>query len=141
MIRKIRISRDEYEQRVLQRLRKELLEDTPLVEREASVKVEEVRLDTSCPSHQVHILFRETSRPECLFGYWAEAVETESPADPIVLKPLKGYWGPEDWANMAIVTGFEDQICAYEMGLPPDCDPDGITWVNGYLNPHPEEDL
>ncbi len=104
------------------------------------IKIEDVRLDTSGPLHQVHVLFREVVRPECLFGYWAEAVEWEeqSSEDPIVLDPVEGYWGPEDWAGTILVTNFEEQVEALGLGLPPRCDPEGITWVNGYRRLPPE---
>jgi hypothetical protein len=139
-IRKFEIKRDEYERRVLCKLREMLLEEESLVEREGRIEVEDVRLDTSGPLHQVHILFRDPSRPECLFGYWAEALEEETDplSDHIVLNPLKGYWGPEDWANMIIVTHFEEQVDAVGLGLPPDCDSEAITWINNYRSLPPE---
>jgi hypothetical protein len=140
MTHKIEISREEYESRVLQALRKELLEEKPLIESDAPVKIEDIRLDTSGVEHQVHILFRETSRPECLFGFWSGSVEwgQDEASGPIVLDSQKGYWGPEEWASTLIVTWFEEQILAVGHGLPPDCDPDGITWVNGYRRLPPE---
>lgn len=107
------IPREEYEQRVLRKLREELLEGQPLVERGGRIETEDVRLDTSGPLHQVHILFRETSRPECRFGYWAEAVEYEeekSSEDSIVFDPEEGYWGPDDWASTIVVAHFEEQV-------------------------------
>lgn len=127
MAGRVEIPRSEYEQRVLKTLRELLLEGEPLIEREGRVTVEDVRLDTSRPLHRIHILFRESSRPGCLFGYRAEAVE-----DPIILDPQEGYWGPEDWAGVILVTNFEEQVEAINLGLPPDCDPGGITWINGY---------
>ncbi len=30
------------------------------------------------------------------------------------------------------MTHFEEQVEALDLGLPPDCDPDATTWVNGY---------
>ena len=140
MADEIRLSRTEYEQRVLRKLRQELVERESLVERGGGIRIEEVRLDTSGPLHQVHLLLRESSRPECLFGYWAEAVEweEESVEDPIVLNPQEGYWGPEDWASAILVTNFEEQVDALGLGLPPDCDPEGITWINGYRRLPPE---
>ncbi len=138
-VRKFEIKRDEYEHRVLHKLRDMLLGDC-LTECERSVRIEDVRLDTSGPLHQVHILFRDPSRPECLFGYWAEAVEWEeaSSEDPIVLDPVEGYWGPEDWASTILVTNFEEQVEAIGLGLPPDCDTEGITWINDYRRLPPE---
>ncbi len=37
-----------------------------------------------------------------------------------------------------IVTGFEEQVTALGNGLPPGCDPDSITWVNGYRRLPPD---
>ncbi len=98
MARKIEISREEYEGRVLQVLRKELLEEMPSIESDASVKIEDIRLDTSGTEHRVHILFRETSRAECLFRFWAGAVEwdQDEASDTAILDPQEGYWGPEE---------------------------------------------
>jgi hypothetical protein len=134
MARWIEIPREEYERRVLATLRKELLEGSSLVEREGRIKMEDVRLDTSDSPHQVHVLFREVARPACLFGFRTSVVEDEeeSLVDPIVLDPEEGYWGPEEWAGTMIVTHFEEQVEALGLGLPPDCDPEGVTWVNGY---------
>lgn len=137
----INIPREEYEQRVLHKLWHELMEDESLVERGGRIRIEDVRLDTSGTLHQVHILFRETSRPECLFGYWAGTVEDEeekSSEDPIVLDVEEGYWGPEDWASTIVITHFEEQVDAVGLGLPPDCDPKSITWINGYHRLPPE---
>ena len=80
------------------------------------------------------MLFRGVARPGCLFGFRATAVEheEESSADPVVLEPEEGYRGPEEWASIIIVTRFEEQVEAVDLGLPPDCDPEGVTWVDGY---------
>ena len=139
MADEIRIPRTEYEQRVLRKLRQELVERESLLERGGYIRIEDVRLDTSDPLHQVHIFFREVVRPECLFGYWFEAVEWEKESeDPIVLNPQEGYWNPEHWAGTTIVTNFEEQVDAAGFGLPPHCDPEGITWINGYRRLPPE---
>lgn len=135
------IPREEYERQVLHKLWHELMEDEPLVERGGRIRIEDVRLDTSGTLHQVHILFRETSRPDCLFGYWAEAVEYEEEKfseDPIVLDTEEGYWGPEDWASTILVTNFEEQVEAVGLGLPPDCDTERITWINNYRRLPPD---
>lgn len=134
MTRWIEIPREEYERRVLATLRKELLEGSSLVEREGRIRMEDVRLETSGSPHQVHLLFREVARPACLFGFRASAVEyeEESAADPIVLDPEEGYWGPEAWAGTIVVTHFEEQVLAVNLGLPPECDPGTTTWVEGY---------
>lgn len=137
MTRKIEIRREEYERRVLRTLREELLGGDALVEREGRIEGEDVRLDAPEEPHLVHILFRETARRECLFGFWSEAVEwdTEPSADTIVLDVQRGYWGPKEWASTLIVTWFMEQVEAVGHGLPPDCDPEGVTWVNGYRQP------
>lgn len=134
MARRIEIPRQEYERRVLATLREELLEGSSLAEREGRIRMEDVRLETSSSPHRVHVLFREIARPDCLFGFWAPAVEyeEESSADPVVLDREEGYWGPEDWAGTIVVTHFEEQVQAVDLGLPPDCDPDATTWINGY---------
>lgn len=140
MTRKIEINREEYESRVLQALRKELLEEKPLIESEAPIKIEDVRLDTSGLFHQIHILFRETPRPECLFGFWAMAVEWDQAksSDTVMIDLQEGYWGPEEWASTIVVTLFEEQVLAVSHGIPADCDSNSITWVNGYRRLPPE---
>ena len=134
MTRWIEIPREEYERRVFATLRKELLESSPLIEIEGRFRMEDVRLETSGSPHQVHLLFREVARPACLFGFRASAVEDEeeSSADPIVLYPEEGYWGPEGWAGIIVVTHFEEQVLAVNLGLPPECDPECVIWVDGY---------
>ena len=133
MTRWVEIPREEYERRVLAALRKELLEGSPLIEQEGRIRMEGVRLDTSGWPHQVHLLFREAARPACLFGFRAPAVEDEeSLVEPIVLDPEEGGWGPEGYAGTIIVTHFEEQVLAVNLGLPPGCAPEGVTWVNGY---------
>ena len=96
--------------------------------------MEDVRLETRASPHRVQMLFREVARPGCLFGFRATAVgdEEEPAAYPIVLGAEGGYWGPEEWASTIVVTHFEEQVAAFDLGLPPDCDPDATTWVNGY---------
>ena len=140
MTRWVEIPREEYERRVLAALRKELLEGSPLIEQEGRIKMEDVRLETSGSPHQVHLLFREAARPACLFGFRAPAVEDEeeSSKDPMMFDPGEGYWGPEEWASTIVVTLFEEQVEAIDLGLPPDCDPEGVAWVNGYRRLPPE---
>ena len=87
----------------------------------------------------VPILFREESRLECLFGFSEIAVEPEWDPDPstdeIVIDPAAGYWGAETFASNLLATYFEEQVEAVGHGLPPECDPSGITWVTGYRSP------
>ncbi len=79
----ISIERKTYEQRVLATLRGELVERDPGLEHAGNrIIVEDVRLEKSEWPHRVHILFREESRPQCLFGFTALAVEKGWYADP-----------------------------------------------------------
>lgn len=129
MVRKIK--RSDYESCVLQTLKETLGKGQELQHRGNSIRIEDVLLDESGRTHRIHILFREETRLECLFGFSMEAVEnTVGPsADPIVLSPLKGYWGPEEWANIVIATHFEDQIEDIDLGLPAHCDPEVVNWI------------
>lgn len=141
MIRKIEVGREEYERRVLRTLRKELIEGGYKGQPggSARITVEDVRLDISRPKHLVIILFRDKTRPGCLFGYRSPAIEVEiePSADHIVLDSQGGYWGPEEWASVITVTHFEEQVWSTTLGLPQDCDPGDITWVdNHWLMPH-----
>ena len=118
-------------------LRKEFIGgETQLEHRGNRVTVEDVKVDGSGPEHFVHILFREESRPECLFGFQEVAVEPEwdlvPSSETIVIDPSQGYWGPELFASNLIATYFMEQVEALGHGLPPECDPEGITWVTGY---------
>jgi hypothetical protein len=135
--------RKDYEERVLATLRREFIEDAPKLEGDAAlthkgnlVTVEEIGIDASEPRRRVYFLFREESRPECLFGFHWVAVEMEWDPDPsseeITIDPSKGYWGPEVYASTLVATYFMEQVEALGHGLPPDCDSEGITWVTGY---------
>lgn len=133
----IRISRKTYERRVVEMLCKEYIEAHPdLTHRGNRVTVERVEIAGSSLPRRVSILFREESRPECLFGFQCVAVEPEWDPDPssdtIVIDPSQGYWGPEEWAGVLVSTYFMEQVEALGHGLPPACDPETITWVTGY---------
>jgi hypothetical protein len=137
-----KISRKEYEQRVLHTLREQLTQRAaPLEHGENRVRIEEIEIDTSNPGNWIHILFTEESCPKCMFGYRAEAVEPNAQicGETVILNQNEGYFGPEQWAGLIIATNFEEQIEAVGLGLPPDCEPDRITWVNGYRSASPEE--
>lgn len=130
----IRIEREDYERRVVEGLREELIEgDFHLEHQGNKITVEDVKVDGSGPEHFVHILFREESRPECLFGFYTDPVEwdTDPLAKTIVLDPEEGCWGPEEWASQILVTSFNEQVSAIGHGLPAECDPEGITWIAG----------
>ena len=102
MLHRTKISRDEYESRVLLKL-KQVLGDYEIIHKGSRILIEDVRLDKSGFPHEIHILFREETRPECLFGFRIDAAEDRSrlTEDPIILSPLKGYWGTGDlgWHN------------------------------------------
>ncbi len=73
----------EYERLVLQELRRILMAPGGQAENlerrgetHKGVRVEEVRLDDSGPEREIVVLFRDPGRPECLFGYRIEALET-----------------------------------------------------------------
>jgi hypothetical protein len=137
----ISFDRDDYERRVMATLRGELVERDPGLEHAGNrIVVEDVRLEKSEWPHRVHILFREESRPRCLFGFTALAVEKGRDADPtsgtIDIDPSLRYSEPEDWANIFVITLFEEQVEALGYGLPEDCDPEGVTWVDDYRSPY-----
>jgi hypothetical protein len=120
--------REEYERRVLRRLRSELLEQDPGYKHEGNrVRVEDVHLEDEEVGGMVVVLLREETRPECLFGFRMEASDPEgfdpsSPEEP---------FSPKLWASIVAVN-VEERIEAGDLGLPPDCDPGGTTWINGY---------
>lgn len=139
----ISIEREAYERRVLAMLRRELIDRDPGLEHGGNrIVVEDVRLEESVWPHRVHILFREEARPWCLFGFTANAVEngkdTDPTSDTIDIDPSLGYSEPKEWANIFVVTLFEEQVEALGYGLPEDCDPEGITWVDDYRSPYLE---
>lgn len=79
----------------------------------------------------VIILFREVSRPPCLFGYRTEACEPPPTHQP------DWKWderndpqgeGPQVSAEM-IFANLQERVEASDMGLPEDCKPEQITWI------------
>ncbi len=73
----------EYEQTALQELRHILMDPGGQAENlkrrgvtHGGIRVEEVRLDTSGAEHEIVVLFRDLGRPERVFGYRIEALET-----------------------------------------------------------------
>lgn len=140
----ISIERETYERRVLAALREELVERDPGLERAGNrIIVEDVRLERSEWPHRVHILFREESRPRCLFGFTAHAVEKGWDPDPtsdtIVIDPSLGYSELEEWASIFVAVGFIEQVEALGYGLPEECDPEGIIWVDDHRSPYPDK--
>jgi hypothetical protein len=98
----IRIKREDYEERVVATLRREVLERAPKLEGDAAlthrgnlVTVEEIGMDASEPRHRIYFLFLEESRPECLFGFHAIAVEPD--CDPGGVTWVTGY---RDWDSV-----------------------------------------
>jgi hypothetical protein len=120
------VQRAEYEQTVLRKLRRILLnpnkqtrgrEDGGLGEK---IRVEEVRLDTSEPEHKVVILFRDLDHPECLFGFDMEAIEWHEPGYDL------RFLDPEIWTTI-VWANFQERIVSQP--LPEGCSPGEIPRV------------
>ena len=133
-----RLTKSEYESLVVQTLHHYLIERDPGLVYDGKIRVEDIRLDISGPEHMLEIFFRDDARPRCLFGWRFPATESDSDAlegvehlDPWE-KGLRGSEQAEVWAGTIVLTNFEEQIEAAGLGLPTDCDPDGITWVGRY---------
>lgn len=96
------------------------------------ITVVDVRVEGTQPLIDLVVLFRAEARPRCLFGYrWTDiwtraATDQEQESEP----------EPDEQAIVSFVRLFlinlEEQIEADDLGLPADCEPDGITWINGY---------
>jgi hypothetical protein len=121
----------EYELLVVSWLRQHLVEELGWLRDQGwMIWVEDVRLDVSEHERTVTILFRDDARPRCLFG-WRFSSNDERETDP----DARRSWGPEQaevWAGTIVLTNFEEQIVAEDLGLPSECDPEGITWVGRY---------
>ncbi len=94
------------------------------------VRVETIYLDESGPEHEVAILFRDLGRPDCLFGYRMEAVETlealnEATSHHTDLASAAQMWAENVWGL------FEEEVFASGCGLPRDCSRGAVTWVGG----------
>ena len=116
----------DYEKRVLEGVRKALLnpECGPGELDEERFAVEEVRMDPSATDpRMIVILYRDRSRPKCLFGYRVEAMEpAEWYADGS--SPMGSeLWTTIVWAN------FREYVVGTPYGLPKDCSPEGINWT------------
>jgi hypothetical protein len=120
----------EYEEEVLGWLRQHVVETLSWLRREGwMIRVEDVRLDVSEHERMVLILFRDETRPQCLFG-WRFPSNDREETDPEVRRS----WGPpqaEAWVSI-VLTNFEEQIMAEGHGLPPECAPESIAWVGDY---------
>jgi len=133
-----RLTKSEYENLVVQRLHHYLIERDRGLLYDGKIRVEDIWLDASRLVHMLEILFRDDARPRCLFGWRFPATELDSDVWEGVEHPdpwEKGLRGPEQaeiWAGTFAITNFEEQIEAADLGLPTDCDPDGITWVGCY---------
>lgn len=116
-----------YEQCLLEWLQHHLLEQDPHIgEGGRHIRVEEVHLESGQEEDMVVILFREDRRPSCLFGFRMPVYEDISKRgqldDPSDVASL--------WGEMIVGGYLTEQIVAGGMGLPKDCSPDSITWIN-----------
>ncbi len=118
-----------YEQRVLQWVRRELGAYPPAGPSGKGILVEDVHLEQGEPEGEdIVILFREVQRPHCLFGFRMVAREPVEPE-----QQWKEEEDPEGRAPIGhgtvIYGNLMEHIQAADMGLPDECDPDGITWI------------
>ena len=127
--------RAEYERMVLEVLLRILIEPGSQAanlalrgETHGGVRVERVYLDESGPEHEIAILFRDLGRPECLFGYRIEAVETLDVLNEATSHHTDLYSAAQMWAENVWVL-FEEEVFAAGCGLPRGCSPGGITWM------------
>jgi hypothetical protein len=90
--------------------------------------VERVYLDESGPEHEIAILFRDLGRPNCLFGYRIEAVETPDVLDKATSPHTDLSSAAQTWAEIVWVL-FEEEVFASGCGLPRDCSREAVTWV------------
>ena len=115
---------EEYKGEVLRHLRLWLIEDNGhryFADHGYDISVEEIRLELPGLDDEAVILFREASRPECLFGYKASLAEPATSEGPI-------FPDSEGWAGVILST-LDGRITAIDRGLPDECEPDGITWI------------
>lgn len=118
---------EEYKRKVLSSLRKWLIEDTGRFPAGSAyeVTIEDLRLERTASGDHVIILFREASRPGCLFGFGTFAVEPkDSSGAPFDSDPKYA----EMWASI-VLANFEEELCAEGRGLPDECDPESIAWI------------
>ena len=125
----------EYERVVLEGLHRILIEPGSQAanlarrgETHGGVRVDRVYLDESGP--EVAILFRDLDRPDCPFGFRIGAVETpdvlnEEPNPYTDLSAAARVWAEIVWVL------FEEEVFAVGCGLPRDCSPEAVTWMQG----------
>ena len=117
-----------YEERVLRWLRHELSAYPLAGPSGKEILVEDVYLEQREQEEDIVVLFREAERPHCLFGFRTLARE---PVEP------ERQWKEEEDPQERIPIGhgtviygnFMEQLQAADMGLPEECDPQGITWI------------
>ncbi len=122
-----------YEQHLLKYLRQQFLEHGPVFgQGDKHILVESMQVeDEGIETAMVVILFREGERPHCLFGIRFLAYE------PPPMDQPDRHWQADDdpeglisgGAAQVIFANFKEQIEAADMGLPPECNPDDITWI------------
>ncbi len=98
------------------------------VETHGGVRIEEVRLDASDPEHEIMVLFLDLGRPDYLFGYRIEALETSDVLHARTNPYLDPASAARAWAENVWVL-FEEEVFAVGCGLPNDCSPEGVTWI------------
>jgi hypothetical protein len=121
----------EYEDVMVRTLRYYLIEKGWEIHFVGKIWVEEIRLNSSEPHHMLEIIFRNEGRPECLFGWRYPATDSDAPDDPEAMTS-SGQAQAEFAAEAFVLMSFVEQIEAVDLGLPPECDPDGVTWVGKY---------
>jgi hypothetical protein len=138
----VELNKAEYEAHVLGLLKDRLLGKDPRIEGDGTLKVEDVRLNTrEGPYHLIEVFIRDSTRPECLFGWQFPATEADVEDDPTPWAGVPGGRGPEQaevWAHAFALTRLQEQLEAEGYGLPDKCEPSdaGITWISdrpGYL--------
>ena len=132
---KTKLTKDEYEAHVLKHLRDYLIpKRDPRVEGDGTIRVEDVRLDTSRDDeHMVEVILSDATRPKCRFGWRYPATEADDREDPTPWEA--GPSGPEQaevWAHAFALTNLQEQLEAAGHGLPDECDPERVTWVGPY---------
>jgi len=127
----------EYERLVLEGLRRILIEPGSQAanlarrgETHGDVRVDGVYLDESGPEHEVAILFRDLDRSDCPFGFRIEAVETPDVLNEATSPYTDLSSAAQVWAEIVWVL-FEEEVFAVGCGLPRDCSPEAVNWIQG----------
>lgn len=84
------------------------------------IEVEDIRVDTSVPGHNLVVLVRALGRPDCSFGFRFGVFEDWGE---------EGLWDPEGYATV-IWANVDEKINALGYGLPKDCLPNDVTWIH-----------